>query len=67
MSRRTGQYGSVELRNGSWRGRYLVDIPGQFERVKRSVILGSAKSKSNPKGMTKSSTQSSGKSLTLSE
>ena len=43
MSRRTGQDGSVEARNGLWRGRYLVDLPGQFERVKRSVILGSAK------------------------
>ena len=43
MSRRTGQNGGVELRNGSWRGRYLVDVPGQFDRVKRSVILGPAK------------------------
>ena len=40
MSRRTGQNGTVEERNGAWRGRFLVDIPGQMERQKRSVILG---------------------------
>jgi len=26
-----------------WRGRYLVDVPGQFERIKRAVVLGSVK------------------------
>src|SRR5260370_6279853 len=40
MSRRTGQNGSIEMRNGAWRGRYLVDVPGQAERQKRSVVLG---------------------------
>jgi integrase len=40
MSRRIGQNGSVEVRNGVWRGRYLVDLPGCFQRVKRSVTLG---------------------------
>jgi integrase len=40
MSRRTGQNGTVEERNGAWRGRYLVDVPGQVERQKRSVVLG---------------------------
>jgi integrase len=40
MSRRTGQNGTVELRNGAWRGRFLVDVPGQVERQKRSVVLG---------------------------
>jgi len=43
MSRRTGQDGSVEARNGMWRGRYLVDVPGQYERRKRAVVLGSVK------------------------
>lgn len=43
MSRRTGQDGSVEARGGMWRGRYLVDVPGQFERVKRAVVLGSVR------------------------
>jgi len=46
MDRRTGRYGSVEKRDGSWRGRYLVDVSGRFERVKRSVISGSVKSMS---------------------
>src|SRR6266852_4872956 len=40
MSRRTGQNGTVEVRNGAWRGRFLVDVPGQMERQKRSVVLG---------------------------
>jgi hypothetical protein len=40
MSRRTGQNGTVEERNGTWRGRFRVDVPGQMERQKRSVILG---------------------------
>jgi len=40
MSRRTGQNGTVEERNGAWRGRYLVDVPGELERQKRSVVLG---------------------------
>ena len=40
MSRRTGQNGTVEERNGAWRGRYLIDVPGQVERQKRSVVLG---------------------------
>src|SRR6266478_9811706 len=40
MSRRTGQNGTLEARNGAWRGRFLVDVPGQMERQKRSVVLG---------------------------
>jgi integrase len=43
MSQRAGQNGGVEVRHGSWRGRYLIDVPGQFARVKRSIILGPAK------------------------
>ena len=43
MSRRTGQDGSIELRNGAYRGRYLIDVPGQVERIKRSVVIGFAK------------------------
>ena len=43
MSRRTGQAGSIELRNGAYRGRYLVDVPGQVARVKKSVVIGFAK------------------------
>jgi integrase len=40
MSRRSGQNGTVELRKGVWRGRYLVDVAGQVQRQKRSVWLG---------------------------
>jgi integrase len=40
MSRRTGQNGSIEVRNGAYRGRFLIDVPGQSERQKRSVVIG---------------------------
>jgi integrase len=40
LSRRIGQNGSVELRNGAYRGRYLVDVPGQEKRVNKAVVLG---------------------------
>lgn len=43
MSRRRGQNGSMDVKNGYWRGRFLIDVPGQFERVKRAVVLGSVK------------------------
>lgn len=43
LSRRAGQYGSIEKRNGMWRGRFLADIPGQLARVKRAVILGAVR------------------------
>ena len=43
MSRRTGQKGTIEIRNGAYRGRYLVDVPGQVQRQKRSVVLGFVK------------------------
>lgn len=41
MSRRIGQNGSIEVRNGMYRGRYLVDLPGQERRVNKAVVLGS--------------------------
>src|SRR5258708_36735004 len=40
LSRRIGQNGSVEVRSGAYRGRYLVDVPGQEKRVNKAVILG---------------------------
>jgi integrase len=40
LSRRIGQNGSIEVRNGAYRGRFLIDVPGVAGRVKRSVILG---------------------------
>lgn len=43
MSRRTGQDGTIEMRNGAYRGRWLIDLPGQIQRVKRSVVLGFVK------------------------
>jgi integrase len=40
LSRRTGQSGFVEVKNGYYRGRYLIDVPDQAERVRKAVILG---------------------------
>jgi integrase len=40
MSRRIGQDGTIEVRNGAYRGRWLEDVPGQVDRVRRSVVLG---------------------------
>ena len=40
LSRRIGQNGAVEVRNGVYRGRYRVDVPEQHERVNKAVILG---------------------------
>lgn len=44
---REGRDGTVKVRNGAYRGRYLVDVPGQVQRQTRSVVLGFVK------GMTK--------------
>jgi len=43
MSRRIGQNGTVEVRNGAYRGRWFEDVVGQSQRVKRSVVLGFVK------------------------
>lgn len=43
MSRRIGQNGTVEVRNGAYRGRWFEDVAGQSQRVKRSVVLGFVK------------------------
>jgi len=40
MSRRIGQNGTVEVRNGAYRGRWFEDVADQPQRVKRSVVLG---------------------------
>ena len=43
MSQRIGQNGTVEVRNGAYRGRWFEDVAGQAQRVKRSVVLGFVK------------------------
>jgi integrase len=43
MSRRIGQNGTIEVRDGAYRGRWLEDVPGQVQRVKRSAVLGFVK------------------------
>lgn len=42
LSRRIGQNGSVEVRNGAFRGRYWIDVPGQVQRSHKAIILGFA-------------------------
>ena len=41
LSRRIGQNGYVEVKNGYYRGRYRTDVPGEHGRVNKAVILGS--------------------------
>jgi hypothetical protein len=41
MTRRSGQSGSVMKKRDKWYGRYYADVPGQNERVRKSVLLGS--------------------------
>ena len=43
MSRRIGQNGTIEVRNGAYRGRWFEDVAGREQRVKRSVVLGFVK------------------------
>src|SRR5580658_7586394 len=40
MSKRSGQRGQVFLRNGRWVGRFYVDVPGDFKRKRRALVLG---------------------------
>jgi integrase len=40
MSRRIGQNGTLEVRNGAYRGRWLEDVPGRVTRLRRSVVIG---------------------------
>jgi integrase len=43
MTRRCGQSGSVVQKGLMWHGRYYVDVPGQLERIRKSVPLGFVK------------------------
>lgn len=43
MAARSGQAGSVFKKGNTWRGRYLVDVPGSDKRVYRSVLVGMSK------------------------
>jgi hypothetical protein len=40
MSRRSGQNGSVYVKDPQYIGRYRVDVPGQNKRVRRTVVIG---------------------------
>ena len=40
MSKRSGQTGTVHLRNNRWVGRYYIDVFGQPNRVRLAVVLG---------------------------
>jgi hypothetical protein len=40
MSRRSGQTGTIEVKNGSYYGRFRVDIAGEDARKLRCVRLG---------------------------
>jgi hypothetical protein len=42
MSRRSGQSGYIELKNGVWFGRYWQDVAGQHSRKRVRIKLGFA-------------------------
>jgi hypothetical protein len=43
MSRRSGQNGNIEVRNGMYYGRYYVDVAGEEVRQRKRVPIGSTK------------------------
>ena len=53
MSKRSGQTGQVLLRNNRWIGRYYVDVPGEFKRKRRALVLGSKSELTKPEAKLK--------------
>lgn len=45
MSRRSGQKGQVVKKGNKWHLRFYVDVPGQEERVRKSVPIGPCRGK----------------------
>ena len=39
MAARSGQRGYIEKKNGYWRVRFWIDVPGQFERKHKAVRI----------------------------
>src|SRR5260370_38137135 len=53
MSFRSGQSGTVVRKGQMWHGRYYVDIPGEENRRKSSVPLGSIHTMKKPEAKRK--------------
>jgi integrase len=53
MSKRSGQAGQVLLRNNRWIGRYYVDLPGEFKRRRRAIVLGFKRELTKPEAKLK--------------
>lgn len=53
MSKRSGQTGQVLLRNNRWVGRYYFDVPGEFKRQRRAVVLGLKRELTKPEAKLK--------------
>ena len=45
MRRRSGQSGQVVRKGKSWHVRFYVDVPGQSQRLRKSVLVGPANGK----------------------
>lgn len=58
MSRRRGQNGRLEIKNGKWTVRYWEDVPGRDKRVRRRHELGPT---TGPGKLTKSEAQRLGR------
>jgi len=53
MARRSGQSGVVVKKGQMWHGRYYEDVPGQIERVRRSVPIGLVSEMTKPEAKRK--------------
>jgi len=53
MARRSGQSGTVVIKGDWYYGRFYVDVPGQEERVRKSVAIGPVKETTKPQAKRK--------------
>lgn len=53
MARRSGQAGSVVVKGDLWHGRFYCDVPGQEQRVRKSIPIGPRKEMTKPEAKRK--------------
>ena len=53
MARRSGQAGNVVGKGDMWHGRFYCDVPGQMQRVRKSIAIGPRKEMTKPEAKRK--------------